>query len=72
MSIVSTIVTPLDTMDVRGLHRSFQSQILAEMDARLALVIAAFNSRRRVECTGSSLRDFFINIFLSLRRQIGV
>ena len=34
----------------------FQSQ--AEMDAMLALVIAVFNNRRRVGCTGSSLRDF--------------
>ena len=35
-------------MDVRGLHLGLKFQIQAEMDAMLALVIAAFYSPRRV------------------------
>ena len=35
-------------MDDRGLHLALQSQIQAEMDAMLALVSSALNSRRRM------------------------
>ena len=35
-------------MDVKALHLAFQFQIQAEMDDMHALVIAAFNSRRRM------------------------
>ena len=37
-----------DIMDVKALHLAFQFQIQAEMDDMHALVIAAFNSRRRM------------------------
>ena len=53
-------------MDVRGLHLALQFQIQAVMDAMLALVIAAFNSRRRVGCAGgiplSLLHSFFYQL----------
>ena len=57
-------------MDVRGLHFALQSQIQAEMDAMFALVIVAFNSRRRVGCARGIPSRLFHSFFLSFGRQI--
>ena len=51
-------------MDVRGLHLALQFQIQTEMNAMLALVIAAFKSRRRVGCARGILSRLF-HIFFS-------
>ena len=53
-------------MYVRGLHLALQFQIQAEMDAMFALVIAAFNSRRRVGCARGIPSRLFI-VFFSAR-----
>ena len=54
-------------MDVRGLHFALQFQFQAEIDVMLALVIAALNSRRRIECARGIPSILFLVVFSQLR-----